>query len=359
MASDRTSKGCAVFGLGSMLVAVWMIVHSERDKSYRLYDSYPRITSDLPRLSGKLFALRDTGFNYAVDPQVMELIPADRRAQREADARTVVLRTNVDKTVGKYIVKEGPNAGKETMQALVTCYTVRYIDTGSKTVTNSAQFCGGPPPEVCKGDCSGTDPLPDVLRFIRAHLNTEQAKPKFVPLDISAFTNKELTVGKGLQPPEGQLSLRGVPFLLATKRDGRLGSISLSSLEGLVSSVHLQGVRVVYTLINSLHAGCGIYVGQLQFLFVRDLSYTYDLETGRNVRDFEQGPYCNDARELRDNGSWSSGSMRIDVQRIQLPDSSFDDTLEFIHYRPSDSTERTLMVFAITVTQPPGGESER
>jgi hypothetical protein len=132
----------------------------------------------------------------------------------------------------------------------------------------------------------------------------------------------------------GPVSIGGIPFRLASigrntgihQSPGDTPGVQ-SAPESYSISINRKGVTTVYTLINSTRGDCGARVGELQFVGAASATFVYPLTEGINIRDHYAGGYCNTATDLAGSELYGFDEIRLDMQKVRLPDSFANDTL--------------------------------
>ena len=166
------------------------------------------------------------------------------------------------------------------------------------------------------------------------------ARADTIDLDISNLVNTDLTTysgGSNYPQHGGPLTVAGVPFTLATIGPNSDTAIIQTSESVGVSETYsipvgVFGVTTVDTLINSAFGGCGVNIGELDFIGASN-TYTYTLTEGTNVRDHFNGGFCNTVTSVAGTASFGGGADRLDMQQIALPASFATDTLESIDFK--------------------------
>jgi hypothetical protein len=98
----------------------------------------------------------------------------------------------------------------------------------------------------------------------------------------------------------------------------------------LVIPINQHGVDSADVLMNSAFGRCGTKIGELVFVGGKGDFYRFPLVEGVNIRDHNYATFCNTITRFQ--GEANYGNVRLDFQRIQLPE-KISSSLEAIVFR--------------------------
>lgn len=173
-------------------------------------------------------------------------------------------------------------------------------------------------------------------------LSVAHSQTQFITTDLTPYASLDIrTLTNGdLYPSGGQtLSVGGVPMYVAAASELPESLIVVYvGNDGVFRSydipVNVRGARTVYTLINNLYGVCDVELGKVE-IFGQNGSYaSLTLVEGNNIRDHYQGIFCN---TLSDTSVFplefgEDRSVRLDRQKIELPESFLEDTITFVRF---------------------------
>jgi PEP-CTERM motif-containing protein len=142
-----------------------------------------------------------------------------------------------------------------------------------------------------------------------------------------------------VNPPIGMVTLGGVPFAIPTSGNNawsaHIGTtIGVQSTTAMELPMNVYGAKAVDTLINLGWGDTGTKLVTATFLGTGGANYSVELETGTDIRNWLDTPYCcNTINGTTTTQVWEgdatqyAGIARIDKQRITLPASFATQTL--------------------------------
>lgn len=198
-----------------------------------------------------------------------------------------------------------------------------------------------------------------------------EAGSVLTPIDISPHFNWRIQTLLGAAPsfPDGPLEFYGVPF---DRPNGGLNAWNgwyevNGSMEGLRTidiQVGLYGAKEVFTLINTMGGEelPGTYA-TLEFYGSDGGFFQYHLDGNNDIRDYLFGEYTNNINGTSTVNVFSAGhgqynEVRLDMQKIPLPDEFGQQTLDFIRILDNGGTihgvlKQRLILNGLTVSAVP------
>ncbi|MBA4029207.1 MAG: hypothetical protein C0475_08780 [Planctomyces sp.] len=196
-----------------------------------------------------------------------------------------------------------------------------------------------------------------------AHAGLEAPATEFRAVDFSQFFNTRTTFARnGALIPTGSQVLGGVPFQIASDAGGvnnQYTAFRRGFNPAIDIPVNAFGVTGVHTLINTYFGITGLS-GRLEFFGTGGAYHSFDLVGNVHVRDHFTSLFTNSIDGVVTRQVFGLGGLRVDAQRLVLPEVFADQTLQTIRLTDfgTDNTSRLwllgLTVESVVVPSPGG-----
>lgn len=171
-------------------------------------------------------------------------------------------------------------------------------------------------------------------------LTASSARAELVTVDFASSHNARMQnlAGQAASFPEGSVTLGGVPFEIPAGGDNiwAAGLAAGPNPRTLVIPVGVFGVDAVYTLINSWWGETTPGTkASIEFVGSEGAFLAIDLDGGDDIRDYLENTFTNTINGASTVNVFTAGAgiddeVRLDRQRIDLPEAFDDQVLETI-----------------------------
>lgn len=185
---------------------------------------------------------------------------------------------------------------------------------------------------------------------------TSTAQAGFVPLDLSAIVNSDITgyTSGGNYPGPGPFPISGIPFSFADGGNGNthviggLASVTTPQMYS-IAGLNVPDVIAMYAIINTAFGACGANIGSIGASTAGATSLT-TITAGTNARDHLTGAFCNVQTDAIATENFP-GNILYDVYRFDLTgltNNGNDPITEFLFNTDGQGTLGEPFVAAVT-----------
>jgi|SRR5271163_4642296 len=210
-----------------------------------------------------------------------------------------------------------------------------------------------------------------ILLFVSLNIATALAKQ--TPVNISAEANSAWCGEQYLNGyncstlPSGTQIYDGVTFDIPATDNAWFADVAAGGGSEPVSvtiPVNVKGVKTIYTLMNTLWGSSNPGLLTITFTGSDGATWTYDLVTGSDIRDYNNGSYLNTidcsipgavtktVGQIGTVSGWNNGEgQRLDMQIFELPKSFSGKTLVSVTINDNGAPEeQRSFIAAMTVS---------